>query len=231
MSELKFTFSLDKLIHALALFSTYGVRDLTKLKAAKLLYFADKDHLLKFGRPIIGDVYYCLPYGPVPSVALNEMNDAINTESLDDGDDILADSICFASVLKVHKPIFSSHPVFKAKNGFDKEVFSKSEIASLESVVREFGNRKALDLVALTHKETAWMEPNKVRKPNGRARIPYELFFHGAGAEAQEMLAFVKEEQLEQNSLESFIQDISRSEDLQEYAKSGTSRAVLQGML
>lgn len=81
MSELKFNFSLDKLIHALALFSTYGVRDLTKLKAAKLLYFADKDHLLRFGRPIIGDVYYCLSYGPVPSVALNEMNDAINTES------------------------------------------------------------------------------------------------------------------------------------------------------
>ena len=193
MSELKFTFSLDKLIHALALFSTYGVRDLTKLKAAKLLYFADKDHLLRFGRPILGDVYYCLPYGPVPSVALNEMNDAINIETLDEGDDILADSICFASVLKVHKPMFGGHPTFKAKNGFDAEVFSKSEIDCLESSVRKFGKKKAVDLVNLTHQETAWMIPNKVRKANGRERIPYELFFHGAGPEAQEMLAFVKE--------------------------------------
>jgi uncharacterized phage-associated protein len=231
MSELKFTFSLDKLIHSLALFSTCGVRDLTKLKAAKLLYFADKDHLLKFGRPIIGDVYYCLPYGPVPSVSLNEMNDAINVEDIDDGNDIHSDSICFASVLKIHKPLWGGHPVFRAKNGFDRDVFSKSEISSLEFVVQQFGDKQAAELVELTHKETAWMEPNKVRKPNGRAPMPYELFFHDADANAQEVLAFAKEEQREQRSLESFIQDISRSEDLQVYAKSGTGRAEFQGML
>jgi len=31
----------------------------------KLLFFADKDHLNEWGRPIVGDRYYALPYGPV----------------------------------------------------------------------------------------------------------------------------------------------------------------------
>lgn len=177
MSDLKFSFNLDKLIHAIAFFASKEIRDLSKLKAAKLLYFADKDHLLKFGRPIIGDVYFCLPYGPVPSLSLNEMNDAIDTGSLEEGDEIQADAVCFASVLKVHKPFLGGHPVFRAKNGFDSDVFSKSEIASLERVAEQFGTKTAPELIEITHKEVAWMIPNEGRTPNGRAPIPYELFF------------------------------------------------------
>lgn len=31
----------------------------------KLLFFADKYHLNRYGRPIVGDQYFALPYGPV----------------------------------------------------------------------------------------------------------------------------------------------------------------------
>ena len=43
-------------------------------EGSKLLYFADKSHLLGHGAPILGDVYWCMDYGPVPSFALNEMS-------------------------------------------------------------------------------------------------------------------------------------------------------------
>jgi len=55
------------------------VPDLTTLKAAKLLYFADRAHELKHGRPILGDWYACLPRGPVPSSAL-DMLDTLRDE-------------------------------------------------------------------------------------------------------------------------------------------------------
>ena len=45
-----------------------------KLKLVKLLYFADKYHLLKYGRQISGDSYFALPYGPIPSGALDILN-------------------------------------------------------------------------------------------------------------------------------------------------------------
>ena len=56
MGDIKFEFNLDKLIHAIAFFCAKGIQDLTKLKVAKLLYFADKKHLLEHGEPILGDV-------------------------------------------------------------------------------------------------------------------------------------------------------------------------------
>jgi uncharacterized phage-associated protein len=36
-------------------------------KTYKILYFADQKHLVRYGRPIIGDTYVKMPYGPVPS--------------------------------------------------------------------------------------------------------------------------------------------------------------------
>jgi len=40
---------------------------LTKHQAFKLLYFADLRHLERYGRPITGDQYVAMDYGPVPS--------------------------------------------------------------------------------------------------------------------------------------------------------------------
>lgn len=38
-----------------------------KHKLSKILYFADKKHLVKYMRPIFGDDYIAMPFGPVPS--------------------------------------------------------------------------------------------------------------------------------------------------------------------
>src|SRR5438132_91122 len=86
MGDIKFEFNLDKLIHAIAFFSQSGIQDLTKLKVAKLMYFADKAHLLEYGRPILGDVYFCMEFGPVPSFALNEMSESIQRSEVSDDD-------------------------------------------------------------------------------------------------------------------------------------------------
>ncbi|CAD5970647.1 hypothetical protein PCC9214_03789 [Planktothrix tepida] len=36
-------------------------------RVSKFLYFADKEHLEKYGRFIFGDSYYAMKHGPVPS--------------------------------------------------------------------------------------------------------------------------------------------------------------------
>lgn len=36
-------------------------------KTYKILYFADQKHLVRYGRPVIGDTYVKMPFGPVPS--------------------------------------------------------------------------------------------------------------------------------------------------------------------
>jgi uncharacterized phage-associated protein len=204
MPDISFIFNIEKLVQTIAFFSSKGVRDLTKLKVAKMIYFADKAHLLRYGRPIIGDVYYCLQYGPVPSVSLNEMSDALSAPEAACTVDARQDTSLFHSVLKIRKPLWS-HPHFEAKGGYARGVFSESEVEALSLVVNEYGSCSAGQLIDLTHKEPTWLIPNENRSPYGRAPIPYELFFEGASQTEKQVLSFLKEEQEEKSEFDSIF--------------------------
>src|SRR5260370_40562189 len=122
MYNLIFEFNIEKLVQSIAYFSNAGIRDLTKLKVAKLLYFADKQHLLEHGQPIIGDVYFCMDYGPVPSVSLNEMSAAISGPEVFLTD--ASDANLFSQVLNVKK-LFYKYARFEVKqNAYNPMVFS-----------------------------------------------------------------------------------------------------------
>jgi len=190
MGDIKFEFSLDKLIHSIAFFWQRGVHDLTKLKVAKMLYFADKKHLLEHGSPILGDVYFCMEFGPVPSFALNEMNEAISRSEVTS--ESASDYNKMSAVLRVKKPIFGRYPHFEAIRNFDSAVFVGSELSVLEQVVREYGPKTAQELVELTHDEPTWKIANEQRGPKSRTPIPYELFFEGAPPDALKHLARLK---------------------------------------
>ncbi len=192
MGDIKFEFSLEKLIHAIAFFWQKGVHDLTKLKVAKMLYFADKKHLLEFGKPILGDVYFCMEFGPVPSFALNEMNEAISRSEVVSGSD--SDYNKMNQMLHVRKPLFGKYPYFEARHPFDSSVFSESELAVLNDVVTQYGSRSAIQLADLTHEEPTWRIANECRDAKGRTPIPYELFFEGASPESLRHLGRLKAE-------------------------------------
>jgi len=192
MGDITFEFSIQKLIQAIALFCERGVDDLTKLKIAKLLYFADKKHLLEYGSPILGDVYFCMKFGPVPSFALNEMSEAIERCEVSREED--SDYNTMNKVLRVRKGFFSKYHYFEAKSAHDPDVFSQSELHVLDYVAVNYGGKSARDLVNLTHQEPTWMIANKDRSPDGRTPIPYELFFEGASLEAVRHLARLKAE-------------------------------------
>jgi uncharacterized phage-associated protein len=51
-------------------------------KTYKILYFADQKHLLKYGRPIFGDTYVKMKFGPVPSFIKNVVDE--NIEGLEE---------------------------------------------------------------------------------------------------------------------------------------------------
>jgi uncharacterized phage-associated protein len=193
MGDIKFEFNLDKLIHAIAFFYANGINDLTKLKVAKLLYFADKRHLLEHGVPIIGDMYFCMQYGPVPSVAMNEMSEAINESEVSRDNE--SDYSLMNKVLRVRRGIFgNAYPRFEAKQDYDPNVFVASELAVLQTTTADYGQKTARQLVDLTHQEPTWKIANEGRSPNGRTLIPYELFFEGASQQSLRYLAKLKAE-------------------------------------
>ncbi|HEY5610477.1 MAG TPA: Panacea domain-containing protein [Thermoanaerobaculia bacterium] len=191
MTQIRFPFDPEKLVQALVFFSQGGVRDLSKMKAAKLLFYADKYHLLKYGRPVIGDQYACMEYGPVPSTSLNVMNDVIDG----DPDFPPVSKKLFDEYLTVEK-FFKKHPVFRAKKALDLEIFSDSDIEALEYALKNHGSKSASILSGESHEELAWKVSNGVM-------MDYRLFFEGH-PEAAEVLRLVEAQQEDRDVAEEF---------------------------
>jgi uncharacterized phage-associated protein len=188
MAQIRFRFTPEKLVQALAFFADRGVRDLDKMKAAKLLFHADKYHLLRYGRPVIGDQYACMQYGPVPSASLNVMNDVVAGDS--HFPPVAKD--LFDEYLIVEKG--SSYPVFRARKQPDLDVFSDSDVEALEYAHTTYGAQSAWQLSESSHDEPSWKIANEQRAPGSSVIMDYRLFFAGR-PEAADMLRFVEAQQ------------------------------------
>lgn len=188
--KISFEFQPEKLVQALAFFANRGIEDLTKLKAAKLLFLADKYHLLHHGRPILGDRYYCMDLGPVPAEALDEMNRLVAPDEVPDEMRAYRDSF-----LRREKSLFHPQPRIRAKREPDLDIFSDSDVEALEHTARRFGHLTAGQLVELLHKDPAFKRANKERPPGRRSDLPYEFFFDGATEDARAVLEVIEAEQ------------------------------------
>lgn len=98
-------------------------------KLSKILYFADQKHLVEFGRPIIGDTYQAMNYGPVPHSTYNLAKNATpsqfskhggHTLLLEDYDDAIFEELSITDME------FLSESVIENKNLTFKELTNKS---------------------------------------------------------------------------------------------------------
>ncbi len=197
MRSIRFQFSPSKLVQAIAYFAWKDVPKLDKLKTVKLLYFADKHHLLKHGRPILGDIYFCMPHGPVPSFSKNVIDDA-----LDEDNDAEKSLLTYVSVDKS-----SRHARFVSKSQPNLGELSASETESLEATIAKYGQLDPWPLRELSHKEPCWLISHG-NKPDGveSVEMPYELFFEGQPDDVKALLELVRAEQEERD----FASDLAR---------------------
>jgi uncharacterized phage-associated protein len=174
MRPIRFKFDPQKLVQALAFFASRGINDLDTLKAVKLLYFADREHLLKYGRTIIGDDYYCMKNGPIPTNALAQIQDALSPSPTGDHDPLFDE---YFDVDRRH-----SHPRLTLKKAPDMDVFSASDIEVMEAVRETYGDQSAWVLRNLTHNDECVKITDRERLARGigSIRIPFELFFVGS---------------------------------------------------
>ena len=169
-ANIRFSFKVRKFVNAMAFFAE-KVDKLDKLKAAKLLYFADKYHLIRYGRPIFGDHYHSLDYGPVPSLCLDIMNEVL--QPLSEIKIQTPYKNIFEKKLRVFNPKNHPYPCFKKIKQPDMEVFSQSEIESLRATISRYGKKTGGKLIDICHKEATWLKA----KENPDPEIDYRLFF------------------------------------------------------
>lgn len=114
------------------------------MKLVKLLYLADREALLRWGRPISTDRYVSMDRGPVLSRVLDLATD---------GGDPGTPSVWASSITEP-----SNYEVELKADAGDEEL-SESEIQLLDEVFAQHGRKSRWDLVELTHRLPEWIDP------------------------------------------------------------------------
>ncbi len=178
--QISFNFDFEKFLN-LMIYIASKVDNLDVLKAMKFLYLIDRHHLVREGRPITGDVYYRLDWGPVPSLSydlLKQMDDDNPSSTRD-----LPDSTRLRECLNLDKN--TRHTTYRSKVDADLEYFSETERDSIEAVIAQYRDIDSVSLMNLTHQHVAH------QKTPHRCKIDFRLFFEddpGASRDAYEIL-------------------------------------------
>lgn len=188
--SLSFDFNFEVTKAALLYLASKELPEFDKYRAVKLLFLADREHLLRFGRTITGDSYSALPYGPTPDRTLDLLSglERVVLEGKEPNSNEVAELSKNFSVADL------AHPTYHAKCKPDFDALSKSDLMVLDSVLSKHGRMNFNELMTLTHGlkayTLAW------RNDSDRKKFPmaFEDFF----AEEPDKAEFLKEIEEEQ---------------------------------
>ena len=121
---------------------------------AKILYHAEKTHLNRYGRPIIGATYIRMDFGQVPS----EIRDLINKNAWMVEPDYLKR---FSAAIKINK---APHDKLNSLRDADIGYFSDTDIECLEESLNKHGNLPFEQLKKISHEERSWIDTEQNEK-------------------------------------------------------------------
>ena len=160
LHHMSLTLAHRKAAQALNYFARQEGGSINKLKALKLLFFADRYHLRKFGRPVSECEYFAMKHGPVASEAksIAEECDTLPTKAREyarkyirKGEDY---DFCVAADM-------------------DTAVLSTSDREALEFAWRNFGRFGKYTLRDITHHYPEWKRHEQ--KLATTKRVPMDL--------------------------------------------------------
>ena len=191
-----FPFSHRKATQVLNFFARQNGGKINKLKALKLVYFADRHHLRRYGRPITNDRYVAMNYGPVASACkdLAEMSDFL-------GDEEREYAAPFLETVDQH--------TFASKQETDTSVLSESDLESLQFAWETYQGWGKYKLAEHTHRFPEWKRHEAELAVSSRVEMNYLDFLENPepGVDALpplslETQADFREELAELNDLE-----------------------------
>ena len=159
-------FNIDKSLQAV-LFVANRLSRKDFHKIFKVLYFADREHLTKYGRPITGDTYIAMEYGPVPS-AIYDIFKAVR------GDGYQWEQIESVKKLFRIKDRCFIDPLQDANTDW----LSESDISELNAALTKYGQLSWQEVINLSHAH-AW----SATPLNDRMSIEDIMRENGADAE------------------------------------------------
>lgn len=116
------------------------------IKLFKILYFAQREHLVKYGRGVIGDTFHALKYGPVPSFIYKSL------QMLEGRVEHEKDLEVFCEGIRVDE-----HAVVSAVDEPDMDELSVSDVRCLDKSIKKYRDVDSYRLSRRSH-DVAWKE-------------------------------------------------------------------------
>ena len=180
----KFECNLEAAVHAMLFFCNKAKledKKLSFMQIAKLLYYADKTHLKKYGRPITGDTYIAMQHGPNPST----LYDYLKSVRSDPGQ---KNHYIEVELVSSHSP--NPTPFIIPLVEPLMEIFSESDKEVLEEIYCQHGHKSASQLRNESHEEKAYK--------NADFEMSFEDFLDEGD---QEMKSYIEESQADWNKV------------------------------
>jgi uncharacterized phage-associated protein len=182
-SRNRFRVNEDKVLEALV-FIANERPGIDVFHVCKVLYFADKKHINTYARPILGDTYFALPQGPVPTLAYDMIERderniyGIMLERLSDS-------------LNYHKAASDDYLRIVARRTANMILFSESDIECLNFSINTYADMDARELWRIAHDEPAYVAI--FRKDAKPSIIPYDLIIDKDNPKYSDILADLDE--------------------------------------
>ena len=115
----------------------------------KCIFFADKDHLNRYGRPVIGDDYVADTYGPLGRSIYGLLRRRpIEMLALDSNGEL------------PFRVLDEKNWIVQADRETNLRLLSRSDIEALQRALDDVGNLSFAELVERTHQEPAYIAAN-----------------------------------------------------------------------
>ena len=138
----------EKTIEAIALIARERP-GLTFFYICKIFYWAEKDHLNRYGRPILGDRYIAMEHGPVPSLVYNLLKQDQGTDA-----ELMSS---FNEKVEIRQGQ-RSYVHLREGAQVNEKVLSRTDIECLRASIDRYADLQITQLRQMTHEEEAYEE-------------------------------------------------------------------------
>jgi uncharacterized phage-associated protein len=141
---LRFAFDEKKALEGLV-FVAKEWPGVTAFYAAKVVFYADKEHMNKYGRPVFGDRYIAMDNGPVPSAIYDWFKGNL---------DRMGDPNSIASSIDLNRD--GRHVTARAARDPEMEFLSPSDVVAIRNAITYCKQHSVGELSRISHDEPAW---------------------------------------------------------------------------
>ena len=157
------------------------------IKLFKILYFAQQDHLVKYGKVIVEDSFIALKHGPVPAYTYKALQIAEGKPLDGNFDEFLSDI-----EVRDKKVYTSAVP--------DMDYISGANKRCLDAAIAKYKDTDPYDLSDLSH-DSAWEEAMTRIQDDPQKNFITIIDIARAGKATEDMVDYIREKQIVKNAL------------------------------